>query len=79
MKAILLKKDIDKRKIIRDYKQLSERLGRPATQKDFNKYMPYSSTVVTSRFGSFVKLREEAGFPIDKEEQVEGFTIKKLF
>ncbi|ODM26952.1 hypothetical protein A7W90_12420 [Clostridium sp. Bc-iso-3] len=61
-----IKKDIDKRKIIRDYKQLSERLGRPATQKDFNKYMPYSSTVVTSRFGSFVKLREEAGFPIDK-------------
>ncbi len=45
---------------------LCKKLGRPATQKDFNKYMPYSSTVINSRFGSFTKLREEAGFPIDK-------------
>jgi len=44
---------------------LSKRLGRPATQKDFNKYMPYTSRVVYSRFGSFVALRKEAGFPID--------------
>lgn len=28
--------------------------------------MSYSSSVVNSRFGSFIKLREEAGFPIDK-------------
>lgn len=60
-----INKGIDKKQIIKDYKQLSKRLGRPATQKDFNKYMPYTARIVYSRFGSFVNLRKEAGFPID--------------
>ncbi len=58
-------KGINRKQIIKDYKQLSKSLGRPATQKDFNKYMHYTSRVVYSRFGSFVALRKEAGFPID--------------
>lgn len=60
-----ISKGINRKQIIKDYKQLSKSLGRPATQKDFNKYMHYTSRVVYSRFGSFVALRKEAGFPID--------------
>lgn len=60
-----ISKGIDKKRIINDYKQLSKRLGRPATQKDFNEHMKYSAHIVYSKFGSFVALRKEAGFPID--------------
>jgi hypothetical protein len=67
-----ISKGINRKQIIKDYKQLSKSLGRPATQKDFNKYMHYTSRVVYSRFGSFVALRKEAGFPIDNRGALYG-------
>ena len=39
-------KGINRKQIIKDYKQLSKSLGRPATHKDFNKYTLYFTCCV---------------------------------
>lgn len=73
-----INKGIDKKQIIKDYKQLSKRLGRPATQKDFNEHITYSAHIVYSKFGSFVALRKEAGFPIDNRGTGTRYTKEKV-
>lgn len=48
--------------LINMYKELSEKLGKPATLKDINNYLPYSCDVFTIRFGGINELRELAGY-----------------
>lgn len=58
------KKEITKRRILKDYKEISEKLGKPATEKDFiNAKLPYSIRTVKSRLCNFSILREMAGYP----------------
>lgn len=64
-KSNFVKRNIGKKQIISDYKELSKMLGKPASQKDFNNYMNYSAHLAIIRFGGFNKLREAAGYPID--------------
>lgn len=44
------------------YKELCKKLGRAATSKDIDNYLPYSNDVFTIRFGSMNNLRKLAGF-----------------
>lgn len=70
-KKAFKKKEISKKQMILDYKRLSEKLGRPATEIDFNRAgLSYSTHVVLVRFGSFNALKEKAGY--EKENRGSG-------
>lgn len=59
------------------YKDLCKKLGRGATSKEIDEYLPYSSDVFAVRFGGVQKLKELAGYP-DTHIRSKKYTKKEI-